>query len=343
MELGAVVLRWLSLSALALVVGALVLEAVVMPGEEPALGVARRRLRRSVVGGVLLLMATTAGQLILRAQVMVGGSMFAAVSALPMVLLRTHFGIIWIIRGGLLAAVIIAALAPTRAARWSALALAAGVAATTSMTGHAGDWGDATPSAGIDLLHIWAASAWTGGLMALSLAVLVDTSEWPPSLFPRLARRFSTLAGWCLAIVIASGIYNAVIQVSTPAALVWTAYGRILVVKIFLVLALAACGAVSRYGIVAALGPGEATGVGSRLFRRAFPQLAHAKTRPAPVALSRYVASEALLALIVFGCTAMLGESTPARHAFKMQHGSTMSPADEDSSPATPPAHEKRH
>src|SRR5207248_10707311 len=177
MELSAVVLRWITLSALALIIGALVLDLVVMPTDAPALGAPRRRLRRWVIGGVLVLMATTAGQLILRAQVMGGGSMFTAITVLPQVLLRTHFGTIWIIRGGLLVAAVIAAVAPTRAARWSALALAASVTATTSMTGHAGDWGDATPSVGIDLFHVWAASAWTGGLMALILAVLVNTSE----------------------------------------------------------------------------------------------------------------------------------------------------------------------
>jgi copper resistance protein D len=341
MELSAVVVRWLTLSALALVVGGLVLELVVMPGDARALGAARRRLRRCVIGGALLLMATTIGQLMLRAQVMSGGSMFAAIGVLSEVLLRTHFGGIWILRGALLIAVLITALAPTRGARWSALALASGVAATTSMTGHAGDWGDATASVGIDLVHMWAASAWAGGLMALMLAVLVDTGEWPPNLFPRIARRFSTLAGWCLAIVIASGIYNAVIQVSTPAALLWTAYGRILSVKILLALGLAMLGAVSRYGIVATLGPAEPTGVGARLFRRAFRHLAPAQNRPASAALRRYVASEALLALIVFGCTALLAESTPARHAFKMQHERTMSPADADDSRR--PEHEERH
>jgi putative copper export protein len=340
MQVSAVVVRWLTLSALALVVGALVLATVVMPADEAALGAARRRLRRCVIGGVLVLMVTTIGQLILRAQVMSGGSVVAAMSVLPQVLLQTHFGMIWVIRGALLLAVGIAAVAPTRAARWSALALATGVAATTSMTGHAADWGDATSSVGIDLVHVWAASAWTGGLLALNVAVFVDAGAWPANLFPRIARRFSTLAGWCLAVVIASGIYNAVIQVSPPAALVRTAYGRILIVKILLVLGLAMLGAVSRYGIVATLGRVEPAGASARLFRRAFRHLAPARNRPASAALRRYVACEALLALIVFGCTALLGESTPARHAFKMQHGSTMSRADEDSSR---PEHEKGH
>lgn len=343
MWLGAVVLRWITLATLALVLGALLLELIVMPAKAPALTTSRRRLRRWIIGGVFLLMATTVGQLIVRAQIMSGGSLGTAVTVLPVVLRRTHFGTWWIIRGGLLVAAVAAAALSARTARWSALVLVCGVAATTSLTGHAADWGGATPSVGIDLVHVWAASAWTGGLIALTLAVLNDRARWPLDLFPQIARRFSLVAGWCLAVVGASGIYNALVQVSTPAALVRTAYGRILIVKILLFLGLAALGAVSRYGVVASLGGRESTGVGLRLFRRAFPQLAQSAHRASSVALSRYVASEALLALIVFGCTAVLGDSMPARHAFKMQHQRTTGDADGESREVAPPAHGEQH
>ncbi len=342
MGLSAVILRWMTLSALALVIGALTLEIAVLPVESSALGASRRRLRRWVVGGVLLLMATTVGQLMVRAQVMTGGSMTTGVRALPLVLGRTHFGAIWIARGALLVVALVAGAWPARPARWMALALACGVATTTALAGHAGDWGDATPTVAIDLLHVVAASAWTGGLMALILAVLVDATRWPSDLLPRIARRFSRLAGWCLAIVGASGIYNAVIHVATPAALMRTPYGEILLLKILLFLGLAALGAISRCGIVAAMAPAGAAGFGVRLFRRTLPRLANLDNRPASVALSRYVAYEALVALMVFGCSAVLGEVTPARHAFRMQHGGTMSDDDAKSGPATPHRHDER-
>lgn len=318
----AVVLRWMTLSALALVIGALLLEVVVMPREAPVLAAPRRRLRRWIIGGVLLLMLTTVGQLIVRAQVMSGGSVVTAISVLPLVLRRTHFGTMWIIRGGFLVTAMVAVSLSARGIRCFALFVVLGIAATTAMTGHGGDWGDATASVGIDLIHIWAASAWTGGLMALVLTVIVDMTTWPLNVFRQIARRFSTLAGWCLVLVAATGIYNAVIQVSTPTALLHTAYGRVLLVKLLLFLALGTLGAVNRYGAVATLAPGQSTGLGLRLFRRAFPRLAQLQAQRASVTLSRYVAYEALLAVIVFGCTALLGESTPARHQLRMQHGS---------------------
>ena len=337
--------RWITLVALALALGALVLELQVMPAQAPALTASRRRLRRWVLGGVLVLMATTVGHLIIRAQVMSGGaSLGAAITVVPLVLRRTQFGTWWIIRGALLMAATVAASFSTRSARWWALALLAGIAATTGLTGHAADWGDLTLSVGVDVVHIWAASAWTGGLMALTVAVLNERSRWPPDLLPDVARRFSVTAGWCLALVAASGIYNAVVQVSTPAALVRTAYGRVLIAKIMLVLGLAALGAVSRYGAVAALRPGTSAGLWQRLFCRAFPRLAQSTHRPPAVALSRYVAGEAVLALIVFGCTAVLGDSMPARHAIKMQHQQTTDDTDGESREAPPAAaHDNRH
>jgi copper transport protein len=340
--LSAALLRWVALSALALVTGALALETIVLPVEPIALDASRGRLRRWVVAGVLLLMVTTVGQLMVRAQVMTGGSLSTAIRALPLVLGRTHFGAIWIGRGALLVAALVAGALPARAARWSALALVCGVATTTSLTGHGGDWGDATPTVAIDLVHIVAASAWTGGLMALVLAIPIDAARWPPDLFPQVAHRFSRLAGWCLAGVSASGIYNAVVHVATPAALVRTPYGGILLLKILLFLGLAGLGAISRYGIVAALTPAGATGFGVRLFRRTLPRLANLGNRPASVVLSRYVACEALVALLVFGCTAVLGEVTPARHAFRMQHQGTMRDGDGASRQATPHGHEEQ-
>ncbi len=113
-SLSAVLLRWVTLSALALVIGALALEIVVLPVEPTALDASRGRLRRWVVGGVLLLMATTVGQLMVRAQVMTGGSLNTAIRALPLVLGRTHFGAIWIVRGVLLVAALVAGALPAR-------------------------------------------------------------------------------------------------------------------------------------------------------------------------------------------------------------------------------------
>ena len=92
--------RWLGLLALAILVGNLVLELVVLPRDLAQLESARRRLRHWITAVVALLIVTSAGDLIARAGVMTGGDLSQAMAALPLVLTRTHFGAIWISRGG---------------------------------------------------------------------------------------------------------------------------------------------------------------------------------------------------------------------------------------------------
>ena len=104
--------RWLGLLALAILVGNLVLELVVLPRDLAQLESARRRLRHWITAVVALLIVTSAGDLIARAGVMTGGDLPQAMAALPLVLTRTHFGAIWISRGGALALLLaIAAIA----------------------------------------------------------------------------------------------------------------------------------------------------------------------------------------------------------------------------------------
>jgi len=199
----------------------------------------------------------------------------------------------------LLAAVSMSRAAPVRAAGF---ALALGVALTLSLTGHAADWGDYSVSVLVDWLHAVAATAWTGGLFGLVLIARRDHQAWPPALLGIVARRFSRLAGYCLAVVVASGIYNAWAQVPSLSALWRTAYGEALIVKTCLAAALACIGAINRYRVLPGLG--------------ALPE--------AGPRLSRLVAREAAIAIVVFGCTAILAESTPKRHEGHASHAATV-------------------
>lgn len=75
-------------------------------------------------------------------------------------------------------------------------------------------------------LHVVAASVWVGGLLALGWI------SWHGS--RRLwegVTRFSALAAWCLAIVIASGVVNAAAGLGSLSALVTTPYGFLVLVK----------------------------------------------------------------------------------------------------------------
>ncbi len=284
-------LRWVALLALAALLGALALDAVVLPRGRPEAAGARRRLAGLRALAVVVLLAASAGTLLARARTMTGGGLAEAAAALPLVLGRTHFGAVWIARFAALGALVLLAWPRARRARALALPATAAVALTTALTGHAADHGDLSLAVLVDWIHALAGGVWGGGLLGLTLAVFADRAAWPPRLFAEVARRFSRLAGWCLLLVVATGLYNAWVEVPALAALWTTGYGRALVLKTALVLALAALGAFNRWALL--------------------PGLDDAGTR---ARLAGVVGREALLVVLVFACTAVLGESTPRRH-----------------------------
>jgi putative copper export protein len=58
--------------------------------------------------------------------------------------------------------------------------------------------------------------------------------------------RFSTLAGFCVAMVLITGVYNAWVEVGRPHLLAETHYGHILIVKMVLFCLLILFGTVNR-------------------------------------------------------------------------------------------------
>jgi copper resistance protein D len=302
--------RWLGLLALAVLVGGLVLDCLVLPHQTGELVAARRRLQRWISLAIMLLLVTSAIDLLARARVMSGGDLSQVGTALPLVLTRTHFGTVWMARAIILVALLALCASRSAAARIVGLVLALGVALTGTLTGHAADWGDRSFTVLVDWLHAVAATAWTGGLFGLALA-LRPSSE----LLGTVARRFSRLAGCCLLVVVASGVYNVCVQVPTLASLWTTTYGVALLLKVLLALVLAFLGAVNRYLVLPGLGATRPRRRG-RLHRLSRIALFGAKAAPGDerTRLSRLVGREAAVAVVVFGCTAVLGESTPKAH-----------------------------
>jgi putative copper resistance protein D len=309
--------RWLGLLALAVLVGGLVLDCLVLPRHAGELVAARRRLQRWISLAIVLLLVTSVIDLLARARVMSGGDLSQVGTALPLVLTRTHFGTVWIARVIILVALLALCASRSAAARIVGLVLALGVALTGTLTGHAADWGDRSFTVLVDWLHAVAATAWTGGLFGLALA-LRPSSE----LLGSVARRFSRLAGCCLLVVVASGVYNACVQVPTFASLWTTTYGVALLLKVLLALVLAFLGAVNRYLVLPGLGATRPRRRG-RLRRLCRIALFGAATAPgaARTRLSRLVGREAAVAVVVFGCTAVLGESTPKTHEAHASRG----------------------
>jgi putative copper export protein/mono/diheme cytochrome c family protein len=316
------VARWVGFVALAALIGGFAVDLLVLPARVLELDSVRGRLRALRLGSALVVLVAAAGELLLRAATMSGGGLGAAVPAVPAVLTRTHFGAAWSARAVALLALLAPAVARSRAWRSLGALLALGVAATVTLTGHAADRGDVSVTAVLDWAHVVAASTWAGGLLVLATLVRRAAPRWPPALLPAVMRRFSTLAATCLTVVVLSGAYRALIELPAVDALWRTAYGRVLAAKVLLATALIACGGVNRYLVLPRLGAGRATGPAARMFRLGRLALLGARRAPRPAAsrLAAWLLREAALALAIFWCTAMLVESTPARHAGHAAH-----------------------
>jgi copper transport protein len=103
------------------------------------------------------------------------------------------------------------------------------------------------------LVHGVAVAYWIGALAPL--VVLLRRGE--PGI-PKIVRRFSDIAVPAVAALAVTGAVLAWIQVRDPAALLATAYGRILIAKVGLVVALLALAAINRSRLTPALGRGGA-------------------------------------------------------------------------------------
>ncbi len=153
-----------------------------------------------------------------------------------------------------------------------------------------------------DFIHLTAASAWIGGLVALGVVFVwsrrkVDERSRPPLLAGALWR-FSLLAGTSLALLLTTGVFNALVQVPRWESLIDTAYGRALIVKLVLVAPLPGAAAVNAF----VLRP--------RLIREAAED-------PSAVErlrglLVRFMSVEAALGVAVLAVAGVLTQYTPA-------------------------------
>jgi putative copper export protein/mono/diheme cytochrome c family protein len=309
--------RGLVLLSLASAIGGLVLERL-FPSAAPDLAAARARLRRWITTCLLVLLLATLAELVVRTQAMSGAPVAASFAAIPSVVSRTHFGQILTARLAALGVALLLSLAHAATVRVLALLATVGIALSLSLTGHASDWGDLTLAVAVDWAHGVAASAWTGGLIALALVVVRRGTTWSHGSLATVASRFSRLAGLSLAAVIATGSYNAWAQLGALSRLWATTYGQVLIVKLAIVAALVWLGAVNRYVLLPRLAPSRAArGLGARAFRMsrlAFFGPRRGASAPVESRLVASVTTEALIGLAVFACTALLGETTPGRH-----------------------------
>ncbi|HTY27955.1 MAG TPA: CopD family protein [Mycobacterium sp.] len=113
-----------------------------------------------------------------------------------------------------------------------AAAAAIGICAR-AVTGHAGD---SILGATAVVAHILAAALWCGVLLALAVTVAYR-GQWA-----RVLPRFSRLALASVMVLLAAGIAGALVTVPSPAALLNSGYGRLLVAKVVVAAALVVLG-----------------------------------------------------------------------------------------------------
>lgn len=154
-----------------------------------------------------------------------------------------RFGTAALVRAGLLVALAVYAFVPIATKRrgiriTTELPLALlglGVAASFAYAGHGftGRW----PVVGfaLDTAHVSAASVWLGGLVLLAMAVRRPAD---PRESARALGRFSRLALPAIAVVVLSGVLQGWRQVDTWSALWHTSYGRLLLIKVLVVVAI---------------------------------------------------------------------------------------------------------
>jgi copper transport protein len=319
--------------AIALVLGTLLFILLSWPRgggmPEPARAAFARRARTLLLGGAALgVVAGTAG-LVLQGATAGGTSFWAALdSSTVREVLGTRFGTVWGLRVldfAVIAALVVAvgrgralrpaaalgAVAPPPAATrraacldgraLAALALpAAFLAVTPALGGHATTQHPVALLAPLDVIHVVAMSAWVGGLIALVVAVPTATRALDladrTALLSITLSRFGAVALTSVAVLVASGTAQSIVHLRSFGDLLHTAFGRAVLIKIIIVIALVGLGALNR--------------------RRSLPRLrAAAAAGATPGAVGRVLRTtlraEVALVTVVLGVTAALVSYPP--------------------------------
>ena len=225
------------------------------------------------------------------------------------VLLHTTFGHDWLMRLALAAvlAAVLCWMSPKRAGRsgWTVAALlAAAFAAALVHSGHAAATSGwlGTFHRAADGLHLIAASAWLGGLLPLALLFAATRRGDIPLAVARDATlRFSTLGAISVGALLATGIVNGWLLVGGIPALVGTDYGRLLLIKLALFVAMVVIAAFNRLRLT------------PRLVRAAGAAIAPVKGDGLR-ALARNSMIEATLGLAIVVIVGALGTTPPGSH-----------------------------
>lgn len=326
--------RWLGFAGLSLAIGVPVLLLTAWPA-----GWGSARLRRMTTGGLLAVAAGAALSFLLQGPYAAGSGLSSiADPALLQATAASGNGAAHLVR-----IVLVAALAVVLRTVWrrgspslpDVLAggvLAVALVGTVAAVGHP----VAGPLPGLAVaaaaVHVAAMAVWLGGLAGLLGGVLREDA--PAADVAQALPPFSRLAAGSVTALVVTGVVQSVREVGSPAALVTTTYGWVLLAKLALVLLLLAAAGVSRVWVQQHLGvhrtrpaprrrvtahafsassgepepdPVVASAAGARAEAQA---AAAAAERPA---LRRSVLVELAVGLVVLALSAVLVGTPPAR------------------------------
>ena len=139
---------------------------------------------------------------------------------------------------------------------WLGVAL---LAASESFLGHTADTAPRAAMVLSDAVHLVAGGIWVGGALLL-VATLRRRRRSSGSSVAPLVARYSWLAGWSVAAVALSGVVMGALILGDLSSLVGSTFGRVLLVKVALVVGLVAAGAYNRNVLLPELEAGDDDG-----------------------------------------------------------------------------------
>ena len=295
----------MSYAILALLLGALVSAAFLLPAGEPK-ELRQKLLHASAYLVVFFLLIALVSLLIQGAKLRQGA--MPSSDVLFRYLTMTQSGKIWLLReayGAALALILfwIARNTASRKAIRCVFFLALPLVASRSFISHAvAVKEDTMVVVAADAAHLIATGLWGGGLLALFWVLYrgVKGSALPLSWAAETVRRFSRLALGSVAVLVLTGLYQSWIQVGNLRTLFGTDYGRVLLFKLILFTAMLGFGALNFLS------------TGPRLLRAAERNTNDLSS--AQRALRR-IGAESFLALLVFFVTGLLTTLPPGVHA----------------------------
>jgi putative copper export protein/methionine-rich copper-binding protein CopC len=266
--------RFLHFAALLGLIGAVVFRLVILgrlpanPHPVPGSEVAATRTRRVAGIALGLLAVVIVGRLWLQSMALHGAENAWSSEHLTRMLGATVWGRAWLLQVGAALLVLLGLLIARTRDRpgpgWLLVLLGVlGLAAVPGLSGHAATVeGIAWVAVLNDALHVLGAGAWLGTLALLLLAGLpavLRAGRTRAASVATLVNRFSPVALGAAALVVLTGVVNALLHFNAPAELWTTQYGRVLLLKLAVLLPVLGLGAYNWRVVRPSLGSEVAT------------------------------------------------------------------------------------